>query len=150
MIKSVILYPIFSGKSVYLNHILTYTNTILKRKIESEIIRYFQSEDAPILLIEGARQVGKSYIIRHLGREHFTNFVELNMIEDKNGPRIFENIRSTKELYMAIQSVAGKKLGDCKDTLVFIDEIQEYDKTLHERRRNSYRTFVQIQHQASA
>jgi len=105
-------------------------NAMLRRKIESQIVKYFQSEDSPILLIEGARQVGKSYIIRHLGQQYFTNFVELNMIEDRNGPRVFDNIRSTKDLYMSIQSVAGKKLGDYSDTLVFIDEIQEYENLI--------------------
>ena len=98
----------------------------MRRKIESAIMKYLNEDDSPILLIEGARQVGKSFIIRELGIRSFKNFVELNMAEDIIGPRIFENIRTTKDFYMAVQSVAGKKLGDYGDTLIFIDEIQEY------------------------
>ena len=78
-------------------------------------------------MIDGARQIGKSYIIRHLGREAFANFIELNMEEDKLGDRIFSDARTTKDFYMALSVVAGDKMGDSTDTLVFIDEIQAYD-----------------------
>lgn len=103
---------------------------LFKRKIESRIMKYLNEDDSPILLIEGARQIGKTFIIRELGFRCFKNYVELNMVEDITGPKIFENVRTTKDFYMAVQSVAGRKLGDYSDTLVFIDEIQEYKELI--------------------
>lgn len=100
---------------------------IFKRKIESTILKYFETDNAPILMIDGARQVGKSFTIRTLGMKKYENFVEINLARDREGPRLFENITSTKDLYFTIQSIAGKVLGDYNDTLIFLDEIQEYE-----------------------
>ena len=80
---------------------------MMRRKIETIITNNLDDEDSPILLIEGARQVGKSFIIRELGSKRFKNYVELNMVEDVTGPKVFENVRTTKDFYMAVQSVAG-------------------------------------------
>ncbi len=83
-----------------------------------------------MLMIDGARQIGKSYIIRWMGEKHFANFIEINMEEDKLGERIFADARTTKDFYMALSVVAGDKMGNESDTLVFIDEIQAYDHLL--------------------
>ena len=99
---------------------------IFKRKIEKTIEDYFNNPDSPILIIDGARQIGKTFVIRKLGKKHFKNYVEINMIEDKTNNRLFENVKNTKEFYFAIQSYHGKKIGDGENTLIFIDEIQEY------------------------
>lgn len=82
------------------------------------------------MLIDGARQIGKSYIIRHEGERMFANYIEINMEEDKLGDRIFADAKTTKDFYLALSSVAGEKLKDKSDTLVFIDEIQAYDHLL--------------------
>ena len=55
---------------------------MLFRKIESLIEDHLQSDSKKILLIDGARQVGKTYIIRHVGHKLFENFIEINMVED--------------------------------------------------------------------
>ena len=83
-----------------------------------------------MLMIDGARQIGKSYIIRWLGMKMFPNFIEINMEEDKLGDRIFAEAKTTKDFYMALSVVAGDKMKDKATTLVFIDEIQAYDHLL--------------------
>lgn len=55
---------------------------MLYRKIESLITTHLQSKTKKILLIDGARQIGKTYIIRYVGKKLFENYIELNMIED--------------------------------------------------------------------
>lgn len=80
-----------------------------------------------LLVIDGARQIGKSYIIRYVGQRMFPNYIEINMEEDKLGNRIFAEARTTKEFYLALSVIAGDKMKDRKSTLVFIDEIQAYD-----------------------
>ena len=56
---------------------------MLFRKIESFIKNWLQSDNNKILVIDGARQIGKSYIIRKCGQELFENYIELNFVEDK-------------------------------------------------------------------
>lgn len=103
---------------------------MLKRKIQKEIHNYLISKSNKILVIDGARQIGKSFIIRHEGKSLFPNYIELNMYEDKKGNRIFENTRTIQDFYFRISLVAGDKMGTKEDTLVFIDEIQAYPDLL--------------------
>ena len=83
-----------------------------------------------MLLIDGARQVGKSYIIRHVGEKMFSNYIEINMEEDKLGERVFAEAKTTKDFYLALSIIAGDKMKERENTLVFIDEIQAYDHLL--------------------
>lgn len=62
---------------------------MLKRKIAELIEEHLRSGSERILLIDGARQVGKTYIIRHVGKKLFPNFIEINMLEDSIGDRLF-------------------------------------------------------------
>ncbi|MBR4118906.1 MAG: ATP-binding protein [Bacteroidales bacterium] len=103
---------------------------MLYRKITKRIEEYLLSDSNRMLLIDGARQIGKSYIIRWVGQKKFSNYIEINMEEDKLGDRIFADAKTTKDFYMAMSMVAGDKMGDKSNTLVFIDEIQAYDHLL--------------------
>lgn len=103
---------------------------MLYRKISKQIEEHLSSSSNRMLLIDGARQIGKSYIIRHVGQRMFPNYIEVNMEEDKLGDRIFADARTTKDFYMALSVVAGDKMKDKENTLVFIDEIQAYDHLL--------------------
>ena len=100
------------------------------RKIEKKILEHLQSDTDKILLVDGARQVGKSFIIRHIGQTHYKYYVEINMIEDKDGVGIFSGITTVEEFYMQLSIAAGGMLGNRADTLVFLDEIQAYPNLL--------------------
>ena len=67
---------------------------MLYRKIESVIEAHLTSSSKKILLIDGARQIGKTYIIRHVGQKLFENFIEINMVEDSIGEQLFANTRT--------------------------------------------------------
>ena len=99
---------------------------MLKRKIEGEIERHLSSPSNKILLIDGARQVGKTYIIRHVGRKLYPNYVEINLQSDSTGKRLFANVRSVDDFYTMLGTFAGNKLRKKENTLVFLDEIQTY------------------------
>ncbi len=103
---------------------------MLYRKITKRIEEYLSSDSDRMLLIDGARQIGKSYIIRHVGKKRFSNYIEINMEEDKLGDRVFADAKTTKDFYMALSIVAGDKMKGKENTLVFIDEIQAYDHLL--------------------
>ena len=103
---------------------------MLFRKIEAVVRNHLLSDSQKILLVDGARQIGKTYIIRHVGRELFANFIEINMIEDATGNRLFENVRTVEDFYLQVSMSAGDKMGGREDTLIFIDEIQSYPHLL--------------------
>lgn len=103
---------------------------ILKRKIEAEINAYFTSHSTKMMIIDGARQVGKSFVIRRLGRQQFANYIEINMEADKLGDRLFAEAKTVKDFYLALSIVAGDRMKERENTLVFIDEIQAYDHLL--------------------
>ncbi len=100
------------------------------RKIESYIKEYLNSQTNKILCINGARQVGKSYIIRKLCRKHFKNYIELNMANDKVGDQLFKNVKTIDEFYIETSVVASEKMFARDNTIIFIDEIQEYPQLL--------------------
>ena len=103
---------------------------MLYRKIEALIEEHLRSETQKILLIDGARQIGKTYIIRHVGNKLFENYIELNMIEDSLGARLFENTKTVEDFYLQVSMLAGNKMKSKNDTLIFIDEIQTYPHLL--------------------
>ena len=85
------------------------------------------SDSDRMLLIDGARQIGKSYIIRWVGQKMFSNYIEINMEEDKLGDRVFAAAKTINDFYIALSVFAGEKMKNKTSTLVFIDEIQAYD-----------------------
>ena len=104
---------------------------MLKRKIRAYIHEHLASKNSKILVIDGARQIGKSYIIRDVATSLFQNYVEINFAEDKNGPRLFEAATTKEEFYFRLSTVAGEKLRGTKDdTIIFLDEIQTYPHLL--------------------
>lgn len=103
---------------------------MLKRKIQSYIERYLTSNSNKMLVIDGARQIGKSFIIRDVGQRLFPNYIEVNFAKDKNGQRVFAEANTIEEFYFQLSTVAGDKMHEKENTLVFLDEIQAYPHLL--------------------
>lgn len=103
---------------------------MLYRKIESSINEFYTSGNDKVLIVAGARQVGKSFIIRHCLNKIFRNFLEINLIDDYDGSRLFENVRSTEDFYLTVGAIDGARLGDYEHTIIFLDEIQRYPHLL--------------------
>ena len=99
---------------------------MLYRKFARRLEEFLKNEPRKILLVNGARQIGKSYIIRYVGKQLFKNFVEINLKADKEGMGIFQSVRSVDDFYLQLGAIAGDKLGSKQDTIVFLDEIQSY------------------------
>lgn len=103
---------------------------MLYRKISRLIEDHLRTQDPRILLVDGARQVGKTYIIRYVGKQLFENFIEVNMVEDSLGERLFAQTRSVEDFYLQLSMLHGDKMKGKQNTLVFLDEIQEYPQLL--------------------
>lgn len=104
---------------------------MLRRKIRPVIYNHLASRDTKIMVIDGARQIGKSFIIRDVAQELFPNYIEIDFVEDKAGDKLFENATTTEEFYFRLSTIAGDKMkGNKEDTIVFLDEIQAYPHLL--------------------
>ncbi len=107
---------------------------MLYRKIQEKIKNYLLSDSNKIMIVDGARQIGKSFIIRYVGsellKEKFVNYIEINFVEDSLGDNLFANIKTKEDFYLQLSMIAGDKMQDKENTLVFIDEIQEYPQFL--------------------
>ena len=103
---------------------------MLRRKIQTEIADYLDNGSDKILILNGARQIGKSFIIRHEGQKRFRNYIEIDLYEDKKGDKIFEGTRNKEDFYLRLSTIAGDRMGEKENTLVFLDEIQAYPDML--------------------
>jgi len=103
---------------------------MLYRKITSYIEEYLKSDTDKILILEGARQVGKSFSVREVGQRLYPNYVEVNFVEDDEGRKLFKNIHTKEDFYLTLSMVAGERLSGRDDTLVFLDEVQHYPQYL--------------------
>ena len=83
---------------------------MLYRKIQPYIEDYLKSDSNKVLIIDGARQIGKTFIIRHVGQQLFENYIELNFAEDQNGPKLFEQVRTVRDFYFQVSTIAGEKI----------------------------------------
>ena len=100
------------------------------RKISKVINEYLSDDEAKILCIDGARQVGKSFIIRELAKKKYKNYIELNMADDFMQEKRFDKIGNIDEFYLQVSITHGQLMGDKSDTIIFIDEIQVYPELL--------------------
>jgi len=96
---------------------------MIERKMEDRI-RSFYNKDKKALLITGARQVGKTYIIREFGKTAFESFIEINFLENHTAQTLFENATSSADILLRISAITDKPLIPGK-TLIFFDEVQE-------------------------
>lgn len=118
---------------------------MLYRTIEKPIRNFLEGPRDKVLVVEGARQIGKSFIIRHVATHLFHNYIELNLVKDKEGDQQFANVHTVEDFYFRLSLVAGDQMtGNRDDTIVFLDEIQEYPqlitllKFLNAERRFTY------------
>lgn len=103
---------------------------MLKRKFTDYLEQFLKREHSKILLVNGARQVGKSFLIRYVGKKMFKTFVEINLKEDMENDKVFADVHSTSDLYIRLGNYTKQPLGDICDTLIFLDEIQSYPHLL--------------------
>ena len=102
----------------------TGSKTVLQRTAAKKIRAFLQGGTRKALLVTGARQVGKTTLIRQLGQETFPNFVELNFLENTAARQLFETATDSSDFLLRLSALVGEKLVPGK-TLIFLDEVQE-------------------------
>ena len=96
---------------------------MLKRKIDTELERFYADTSKKALLLTGARQVGKTFSVREFGRTHYESFIEFNFIKNKSAGDIFRNVSSERDVLLRISALSPQRLIPGK-TLIFFDEVQ--------------------------
>lgn len=119
---------------------------MFKRKIEIELDNYYKAKGNPkIMVVFGARQIGKSYIIRETAKPAFKHYAEIDLKDDYEGKQRFANVKTTKDFYLLVGSLFGN-LNNSDDTIIFLDEIQFYPHLMTMlkplRQENKYRYIV--------
>lgn len=110
----------------------------LKRTIYDDLLKWKSENSGHVLEVNGARQVGKTYILDKFARENYKNYIYINMVQSSGNDflRCLELVesewkpgekRAEKPLHRAFRLYDGG-FTDCKDTVVVIDEIQESPK----------------------
>lgn len=97
---------------------------MLVRKISREIEHWIDNSQKA-LIIYGARQVGKTYIVRSVLEAREADYVEFNLIRDKSALDILRGFTSVDDLILKLSLLSEKPLTPYK-TFIFFDEIQEY------------------------
>lgn len=102
----------------------------MKRKIYNELLEWknLKKNKMPLILY-GARQVGKTYIVTEFGRENYKNVVYVNFELDEKIIPYFETTISPEEIIKVLEDFYNTKIIP-KQTLIFFDEIQNCNRAL--------------------
>lgn len=97
---------------------------MIKRKMYKYLINWKQKKDKSALIIKGARQVGKSYLVREFGRNEYEGYIEINFLKNPLYKNIFKGDLSAEEIFKRLSAyIPNLKIIPFK-TLLFLDEIQ--------------------------
>lgn len=100
----------------------------MQRTATQHLIEWKQDPTRPPLIIRGARQVGKSWIIQDFGQQHFQKFIEINFEFEPDAKSIFQTL-DPQQIIEQIEIWSNQTI-DPEHTLIFLDEIQECPKAL--------------------
>ncbi len=102
----------------------------MKRKLYDKLLEWKNEEGRKPLLLTGARQVGKTYLLKEFAAKEFEHFVYLNLDKDKTRyESLFQNSISPAEIISKLETLIGAKINP-KNTLLVFDEVQEIPRAL--------------------
>lgn len=102
----------------------------MNRKAIKEMISWKSAPDRKPLILRGARQVGKTWLMREFGKNYYENFVYFNFDEEDELKSIFEANKNPQRIIELLSVIAGQKILP-GETLVIFDEIQECPSALN-------------------
>ena len=96
----------------------------MKRKLYNALIEWKNDPDRKPLVLEGARQVGKTWLLKEFGKNEYQNLVYVNFHDDPEAQEIFRVDLKVDRIMYLLESITNQKITAGK-TLIFMDEIQE-------------------------
>lgn len=97
---------------------------MILRRVDKIFDEFYELNTREALLVDGARQVGKTWSVRAFGKRHFENVVEINFIKTKGAKDLFKGVDDVSQLFVKITALTNQDLIPGK-TLIFFDEVQE-------------------------
>ena len=97
---------------------------MLKRKAYQKLVEWKNTHRNNCLMVKGARQVGKTYLIREFGKKEYKSFVEINFIKNQELKQIFAGTLDAESVYKRMTAMINGVNLVKGDTLIFLDEIQ--------------------------
>lgn len=94
-----------------------------------KLLKWKQGKNRKPLIIEGARQVGKTWLMKEFGRQQYSDTVYINFDSNSIMAELFQSDLNTKRLIMGLELYAGRKINP-ETTLLIFDEVQEVPRAL--------------------
>lgn len=102
----------------------------LKRNAIQALEKWKSSEERKPMVLKGARQVGKTWLMKEFGKKYYDNYVYFNFDEEDELKSIFESNKNPHRIIELLSMIAGEKILPA-DTLIIFDEIQECPEALN-------------------
>ena len=102
----------------------------MKRKIYKQLLKWKENKDRKPLMLLGARQVGKTWIMQHFGKKEYKNVAYINCDDEPRMKQLFELDYNIDRILITIQAITGVRITPAA-TLIIMDEIQEVPRGLH-------------------
>lgn len=103
---------------------------ILRRNAIEDLIKWKSSEERKPLVLKGARQAGKTWLMKEFGKNYYDSYVYFNFDEEDELKSIFETNKNPYRIMELLSMIAGQKITPGK-TLIIFDEIQECAEALN-------------------
>ena len=103
---------------------------MLRRKATKQLKEWVESKNKKCLVVRGARQTGKTYLIERFAEENYEEFVEINFKETPSAEEIFSGDLTVDNMIMALRFRYPEKKFVPGKTLIFLDEIQECEEAI--------------------
>lgn len=100
---------------------------MLKRKIINELLYWKRKTTNKALLIKGARQVGKTTIVRQFAKANYKHFIEINFEQMPTAKQAFDGNLDARTILINLSAMGYGPL-EPGETLIFFDEIQSCPK----------------------
>ena len=100
------------------------------RNAMEDLIRWKASEERKPMVLKGARQVGKTWLMKEFGKNYYTSYIYFNFDEEDDLKSIFETNKNPHRIVELLSLISGKKILP-KETLIIFDEIQECPEALN-------------------
>lgn len=101
----------------------------MKREIYAQLLEWKNSARRKPLVLYGARQVGKTYILKEFGRNEYDNLVYVNCFKNPEIETLFDGDANAERILLGLAAYSNQKILPGK-TLVFLDEAQEIPRTI--------------------
>ena len=102
----------------------------MRRTAMEKLVAWKSSDERKPMVLKGARQVGKTWLMKEFGKNYYKSFVYFNFDEEDELKSIFETNKNPQRIIELLSMIAGEKIHPL-DTLVIFDEVQECPEALN-------------------